>query len=117
MSSIQTAKRPVNYAVVQLGGSQYRVEEGQHLKVSKMNQEPGHQFQIEKVLAIGGESSLFGHPFIEQAKVDVTIQRQVLGPKILVFKKQRRKRHRRMKGHRQAFTEIKINKIISPLAT
>ena len=103
------------YAIIQSGGSQYRVKAGQSLKVAKINKEKGESLQIEKVLAVvGGQTPLFGHPFVEGARVEAKVQRQARGPKILVFKKQRRKRHRRLQGHRQAFTELKIEKIVLP---
>ena len=103
-----------NYAIIQSGGHQYRVVAGQHLKVAKIDKNPGNQFQITEVLAIGGDHSLIGDPFVKDAKVEVEITRHARESKILVFKKQRRKRHRRTKGHRQDFTELKINKIIAP---
>ena len=102
------------YAIIQSGGSQYRVIAGQHLKVAKIDKSPGSQFNITEVLAIGGENPLFGDPFVKDAKVEVVVEKQAKDSKILVFKKQRRKRHRRTQGHRQAFTELKINKIIAP---
>ena len=104
------------YAIIQSGGSQYRVETGQHLKVDRLDRQVGSQFQIKEVLAIGGSKALFGDPYVSHAKVEATVQAQARGPKILVFKKQRRKRHRRLKGHRQSFTEIKIDRIILPEA-
>lgn len=102
------------YAIIQSGGLQHRVTAGQYLKVAKMDKDPGQQFEISEVLAIGGENPLIGDPFVKDAKVEVEVKRHAKDTKILVFKKQRRKRHRRMKGHRQAFTELKINKIIIP---
>ena len=102
------------YAIIQSGGHQHRVMVGQFLKVAKINKDPGHQFQITDVLAIGGDQPLIGDPFVKDAKVEVEIKRHAKDSKILVFKKQRRKRHRRTKGHRQAFTELKINEIIVP---
>ena len=102
------------YAIIQSGGFQHRVVAGQCLKVAKMDKEPGNQFQITEVLAIGGDNPLIGTPFVKDAKVEVEVKRHARDSKILVFKKQRRKRHRRMKGHRQDFTELKINKIIAP---
>ena len=104
-----------NYAVIHSGGHQYRVVAGQRLKVPKVDKDPGNQFQITEVLAIGGDHPLIGDPFVRDAKVEVEVTRHAKESKILVFKKQRRKRHRRTKGHRQDFTELKINKIIAPL--
>ena len=102
------------YAIIRSGGHQHRVIAGQHLKVAKIDKDPGKQFQITEVLAIGGDSPLIGDPFVKDASVEVEVQRHARGSKILVFKKQRRKRHRRIKGHRQDFTELKINKIVVP---
>ncbi len=110
----EVSQKPLIKAIIQSGGKQYHVSPGQHLRVAKIDKTPGSQFEITEVLAIGGDNPLFGDPFVQHAKVEVTVRRHGKDKKILVFKKQRRKRHRRLKGHRQAFTELEINQIITP---
>ena len=75
------------YAIIQSGGRQHRVVTGQHLKVAKMDKDPGNQFQITEVLAIGGNNPLIGDPFVKDAKVEVEVKRHAKDSKILVFKK------------------------------
>ena len=110
----EISTKPLINAIIQSGGKQYHVSPGQYLRVAKINKNPGSRFEITEVLAIGGDNPLFGEPFVPNAKVEVTVRGHGKDKKILVFKKQRRKRHRRLKGHRQAFTELQINQIITP---
>ena len=112
--SLSNTSNPSFYAIIQSGGFQHRVVAGQHLKVAKIDKDPGHQFQITEILAIGGDNPLIGDPFVKDAMVEAEVKRHARHNKILVLKKQRRKRHRRIKGHRQDFTELKIHKIITP---
>ena len=102
------------YAIIRTGGKQYRVEPGTKVRVEKLDQKLGSQFEITEVLAVGGDETFIGSPLVEKAKVTVTVTQQAKGPKVLVFKKKRRKRYRRTKGHRQLFTELFVNEIASP---
>ncbi len=102
------------YAIIRTGGKQYRVEPGKKLRVEKLENELGSKFTITEVLAVGGKETFVGAPLVDKAKVEVTVTQQARGPKVLVFKKKRRKRYRRMKGHRQSFTELFIESIQAP---
>lgn len=101
------------YAVVQTGGKQYKVAEGEKLLVEKLEGKIGAAVSLDQVLAIGGEGDLkVGTPLLTNAKVEAQIAEQVLGDKIVVLKKKRRKGYRKKQGHRQHYTVLKIEKII-----
>ncbi len=100
------------YAVIRTGGKQYRVQENQTLKVEKLAGTEGSQIQLDDVLMYSdGETVTLGNPRIENASVNAVILEQGRGRKQLVFKYKRRKGYRKMKGHKQHYTEIKINSI------
>ncbi|PID38680.1 MAG: 50S ribosomal protein L21 [Proteobacteria bacterium] len=105
------------YAVVKTGGKQYRVAEGDVVKVEKLDGEPGQSVEFDEVLLVNtGSNVVVGKPTIAGAKVAAEIVDQDRDRKILVFKYKRRKRYRRKSGHRQAFTALKITGISSPAA-
>ena len=97
------------YAVIRTGGKQYRVAPGDVLKVEKLTSENG-MVEFSDVLAVSGEAGSFEQS-LEGAKVTGTVVGAGRGDKILVFKFKRKKQYKRMQGHRQAFTEIKIGEI------
>jgi large subunit ribosomal protein L21 len=97
------------YAVIRTGGKQYRVAPGDVLKVEKLAHENG-AVEFSDVLAVSGDAGSFEQS-LEGAKVTGTVIGQGRGEKILVFKFKRKKQYKRMQGHRQAFTEIKIGEI------
>lgn len=100
------------YAIVEQGGKQYKVTEGAKLFVEKIDGEIGAKQVLEPVLLIGGKGELkIGTPAVAGAKVEAEILEQGKDKKILVLKKKRRKGYRKMLGHRQSFTVLKINKI------
>jgi large subunit ribosomal protein L21 len=100
------------YAVVATGGKQYKVEEGDTLRVEKLSGDVGAEVAFDKVLLFSdGESVKIGQPVLEGASVHGHIVEQSKSKKILVFKYKRRKRYRRKQGHRQLFTAVKIDKI------
>ncbi|MFO7984271.1 MAG: 50S ribosomal protein L21 [Desulfatiglandaceae bacterium] len=100
------------YAVIKTGGKQYRVAQGDELKVERLTGEVGDVVTFNQVmLASNGEATQIGQPFVENAEVVGRITRQDREKKILVFKYKRRKGYRRKKGHRQAFTQVKIEDI------
>ncbi len=102
------------YAVIQTGGKQYRVEEGSKLRVEKLIGEVGEKVEIKEVLFIGGtDSPKIGKPIVPGSRVVAEIIRQDKSDKILVFKRKRRKGFKKLKGHRQPFTEIKVISIES----
>ena len=100
------------YAIIKTGGKQYRVSEGQTLRVEKLDGEQGDSVRLDTVLLVGGEGETrIGKPTLEGAAVDAQIVRQGRAKKIIVFKKKRRKGYHKKQGHRQAFTELKITGI------
>jgi len=100
------------YAVVRTGGKQVRVEPGKSVRVEKLPGEVGSQVELADVLLVGGEGDTrVGTPVVEGAKVVGTITEQGRRDKIVVFKLKRRKNYRRKQGHRQAYTEIRIDEI------
>ena len=99
------------YAVIKTGGKQYRVSEGDRLRVEKIAGEKGDSIDFGEVLMLGGDKVSIGAPLVSGAKVSAEIIGQGLGKKIVVFKMKRRKRYRRKNGHRQPFTELRIKGI------
>jgi len=100
------------YAVIETGGKQYMVENGSVLKVEKLPFDVGSKFDIEKVLLVGGEGdAVVGSPCVEGSKVTAEVVKHARSRKILVFKRKRRKDFRKLNGHRQNYTEIKITGI------
>ena len=100
------------YAVIKTGGKQYRVTEGDTLRVEKLLGEKGTSIELNDVLAIGeGENMRVGTPVIEGAKVIAQIIGQGKAKKVLIFKKKRRKGYAKKQGHRQLFTSLKIQEI------
>ena len=99
------------YAIIKTGGKQYRVSEGQTLRVEKLQAEEG-KVNFDHVLLVGGGEGLkIGAPTVEGASVEAEVVRDGRSKKIIVFKKKRRKGYHKKQGHRQAFTEIKITQI------
>jgi len=101
------------FAVIKTGGKQYRVAEDQMLEIEKIAGEPGQIVQIGDVLMLGGDQPQFGSPMISGASVAAEVVSQGRGPKIIAFKKRRRKNSRRKRGHRQEFTLIRITEILT----
>jgi large subunit ribosomal protein L21 len=99
------------YAVIKTGGKQYRVSEGDRLRVEKLEGAIGDFVNFPEVLMLGGETVSIGLPLVSGAKVSAQIVSQGHGKKIIVFKMRRRKRYRRKNGHRQPFTELKITAV------
>jgi large subunit ribosomal protein L21 len=101
------------FAVIKTGGKQYRVAEDQTLEIEKIAGEPGQIVQLGEVLMLGGDKPQFGVPAIAGASVAAEVLQQGRGPKIIAFKKRRRKNSRRKRGHRQEFTLIRITEILT----
>lgn len=101
------------YAVVQTGGKQYRVQPGDRIKVELLSGEEGQEITLDRVLMVGDEENVqIGRPMVEGAHVKAEIVERGRGPKILVFKKRRRKNYRRKNGHRQDYMELSVKEII-----
>ncbi len=100
------------YAIVDLAGKQYRVEEGQKVYVHRLEGEEGSTITFSKVLMIDADGKVnIGQPAIEGASVSATILEHLKGDKVLVFKKKRRKGYQVLNGHRQYLSQIRIDKI------
>jgi large subunit ribosomal protein L21 len=99
------------YAVIATGGKQYRVQEGDIIKVEKIIGDAGAEVTFNALMVSDGESVRIGQPSVEGASVAGHIVDQGKARKILVFKYKKRKRFRRKYGHRQPYTAVKINKI------
>src|SRR3954466_3219903 len=101
------------FAVIKTGGKQYRVAAEDKLKVEKVKGEPGEIVQFGEVLVVGGDDVKLGEPTILGASVAAEVLEQGRGPKVIAFKKRRRKNSRRKRGHRQEFTLIRITEILT----
>lgn len=100
------------YAVIQAGGHQYRVTQGESLVVDKMNGNAGDKVMFDKVLLVGDGSNVkIGKPFVQGAKVEVEIKEQTRNEKQVIFKYRRRKNYKVMTGHRQPVTIIEVKSI------
>lgn len=100
------------YMIVETCGKQYRVQEGDLLKVESLGLEEGSQVILDKVLLVGRDSStVIGSPYVEGASVSASVTENGRDPKIIVFKYKSKKNYRRKKGHRQHYTEIRIDSL------
>jgi large subunit ribosomal protein L21 len=101
------------FAVIRTGGKQYRVAAEDVIKVDKVGGDPGQIVQFGEVLVVGGDSITLGQPTIAGASVAAEVLEQGRGPKIIAFKKRRRKNSRRKRGHRQEFTLVRVTEILT----
>jgi large subunit ribosomal protein L21 len=101
------------FAVIRTGGKQYRVAAEDVIEVGKVKGDPGEIVQFGDVLVVGGDSVTLGAPTIAGASVAAEVIEQGRGPKIIAFKKRRRKNSRRKRGHRQEFTLIRVTEILT----
>ena len=101
------------YAVVKTGGKQYRVVAGQKLKVEQIPADVGAEVILDQVLMVGeGESVRLGQPILSGASVKATVVSHGRGEKVKIFKMRRRKHYQKHQGHRQGYTELKIDAIV-----
>ena len=101
------------YAVVKTGGKQYRVVAGDKLKVEQIPADVGAEVILDQVLMVGeGESVRLGQPILSGASVKATVVSHGRGEKVKIFKMRRRKHYQKHQGHRQNFTELKIDSIV-----
>lgn len=100
------------YAVIESGGKQHRVEEGEVLQLEKLEAATGDKVKFDKILLVGeGESVKIGMPYVEGSQVEAEVLKQGRGDKIKIIKFNRRKHYKKPQGHRQLFTEVKITGI------
>lgn len=99
------------YAVVRTGGKQLRVKPGDVVRVELLAGSPGDQIALEDVLLVSDGDLKVGTPTVAGAKVLATIEGEAKGPKLKIFKRRRRKRYRVTNGHRQSYTQLRIDSI------
>ena len=100
------------YAVIQTGGKQYRVSEGDLVRVEKLSADEGAEVELDKVLMIAdGDNVKAGAPYIDGGKVSATVRSHGKGKKVKIIKFRRRKHHLKHQGHRQSYTELQITAI------
>ncbi len=105
------------FAVVKTGGKQYKVAENDILLVEKLEGEAGTAIEFAEVLMLGGDEVTVGAPFVKGASVSAEVLEQLLGPKVISFKKRRRKHSsQRKRGHRQMLTRVRITGIAAAAA-
>lgn len=100
------------YAIIATGGKQYKVAEGESVKVEKLEAAVGEQVVFDQVLMIGGEEAVIGNPTVAGAKVNATVTAIGKGDKVIVYKYKRKSGYHKKNGHRQFFTEVKIDGIV-----
>lgn len=101
------------HAIIKTGGKQYRVAEGQTLKIESLPVNPGDSIELGEVLLISDDAGLvIGNPHVVGAKVLANVVSHGRGPKIRIVKFRRRKHHRKQMGHRQNYTEVEIKSIV-----
>lgn len=102
------------YAVIKTGGKQYRVSADDELQLERLEGEAGAKIEFPEVLMVSeGDNVKIGSPMIDGAKVVAEVVEQLRGPKVIAFKKRRRKNSRRKKGHRQHLTKVRITEIVA----
>lgn len=99
------------YAIIETGGKQVKIEEGQEIMVELLEGEAGETVTFDKVLFVGGDDTKVGTPYVEGATVTGKIEEHGRGQKIIVFKYKPKKNYRRKQGHRQPYTKVTIEKI------
>ena len=102
------------YAVIETGGKQYRVSEGDIVRVEKLDDEVGSKVSMDAAMVATDDAVHVGTPTVEGAKVNATVVDTDRGAKVIAFKKKRRKGYRRRVGHRQTFTALQIDEIVAP---
>lgn len=100
------------YAIVETGGKQYRVSEGEIIRVERLKADAGESVMLDKVLIIGSEAeTLVGSPYLDGAFIEAEVLENGKGKKVIIFKYKAKKRYRKKQGHRQPYTELEIKKI------
>jgi len=99
------------FAIIRAGGKQFRVEQGATVRVPSLKQDVGASVELEVLATTDDKESRLGTPSVEGARVTATIVDHGRAPKIIVFKKKRRKHYKRTQGHRQGYTTLKIESI------
>jgi large subunit ribosomal protein L21 len=101
------------YAIIKTGGKQYRVQSGEQLRVEALSADVGAAISFDEVLMVGeGEGVTVGAPFVSGALVKATVVSHGRGDKVRIFKMRRRKHYQKSQGHRQSYTELRIDDIV-----
>ena len=101
----------MKHAIIETGGKQYRVAEGDVIYVEKLDAEEGAAISFDKVIAIIDDAPIFGKPYVEGAAVSATVVKQGKSKKIRVYKMKPKKGYRKTQGHRQPYTKVEIGTI------
>ncbi|MCR5743638.1 MAG: 50S ribosomal protein L21 [Lachnospiraceae bacterium] len=99
------------YAIIATGGKQYKVEEGQTIKVEKLDVEAGAAYTFDRVLVVNNGELVIGNPTVAGATVSATVVGDGKAKKVIVYKYKRKSGYHKKNGHRQQYTELKIEKI------
>jgi large subunit ribosomal protein L21 len=99
------------YAIIATGGKQYKVSEGDIITIEKLGVEAGEKVTFDQVLVVGGDDLKVGTPTVDGATVDASVVKEGRGKKVIVYKYKRKTGYHKKNGHRQAFTQVKIDKI------
>ena len=99
------------YAIIATGGKQYKVSEGDIITIEKLGVEAGQEVKFDQVLAVSGDELKVGNPTVEGASVTASVVKEGRGKKVIVYKYKRKTGYHKKNGHRQAFTQVKIEKI------
>ncbi|MBI9106912.1 MAG: 50S ribosomal protein L21 [Spirochaetales bacterium] len=100
------------YALVEIKGKQYKAEKGGLLRVDKIEGENGDKLEFDSVLMLSGDDVKVGTPYVDGAKVTVTLEDQIKGKKVKIFKFKKRKNYSLTQGHRQKYTTVRVDDII-----
>ena len=99
------------YAIIATGGKQYKVSEGDIITIEKLGIEAGEKVTFDQVLAVSGDDLKIGNPTVDGATVDATVVKEGRGKKVIVYKYKRKTGYHKKNGHRQLYTQVKIEKI------
>ncbi|MCR5145639.1 MAG: 50S ribosomal protein L21 [Lachnospiraceae bacterium] len=99
------------YAIIATGGKQYKVSEGDIITIEKLGVEAGEKVTFDQVLAVGDKKLKVGTPTVDGATVEASVVKEGRGKKVIVYKYKRKTGYHKKNGHRQAFTQVKIEKI------
>ena len=99
------------YAINATGGKQYKVSEGDIITIEKLGIEAGEKVTFDQVLAVSGDDLKIGNPTVDGATVDATVVKEGRGKKVIVYKYKRKTGYHKKNGHRQSYTQVKIEKI------
>ena len=99
------------YAIIATGGKQYKVSEGDIITIEKLGIVAGEKVTFDQVLAVSGDDLKIGNPTVDGATVDATVVKEGRGKKVIVYKYKRKTGYHKKNGHRQSYTQVKIEKI------